>query len=203
MSSETNIDYRPLGYFRPQRLEEYLLEKIKGSVIRTELKRVLKAGDYDQFNELLRDGKISDHERKFLESIHPMFMGGNYLPDTEDQEVEIARIRIASTTFDVTSVYAMADSGKIYYRVVDEYDGDTLSETKETVSDAPLSLGELYEFFMNAWSLHGVLEMNFENDVGRMLGFFEAESEFYPELDALCRERVVEMFSQEPDWEWT
>jgi hypothetical protein len=32
-------------------------------------------------------------------ALHPMFMGGNYLPDTDEGEVEIARIEIASTTF--------------------------------------------------------------------------------------------------------
>lgn len=64
-------------------------------------------------------------DRKVLEAMHPMFMGGNYLPAAEDGEVEIARIRIASTTDDVTSVYAKCDEGVIRYRVVDDYGGDT------------------------------------------------------------------------------
>jgi hypothetical protein len=59
-----------------------------------------------------------------------MFMGGNYLPDTEEGEVEIARIEIASTTFDVTCLFAKQNNGRILYRVVDEYEGDTLTRTK-------------------------------------------------------------------------
>lgn len=58
--------------------------------------------------------------------MHPKFMGGEYLPDRNSGEVEIARITIASTTRDVTSVYAKRGKHRIYYRVVDEYNGDTL-----------------------------------------------------------------------------
>ena len=80
-------------------------------------------------------------------------MGGNYLPDTEDGEVEIARIRIKSTTFDVTSVYARAEGGAIHYRVVDEYDGDTLQGETEARTDKPMTLGEFTDFFLEAWPL--------------------------------------------------
>jgi len=41
--------------------------------------------------------------------------------------------------------------------------------------------------------------MNFEGDVDRMLGFFVAESDFYPELDALCRQEVLEEFGQDEE----
>jgi hypothetical protein len=130
-----------------------------------------------------------------------MFMGGNYLPDTEQGEVEIARIRIASTTFDVTSVYAKRDGDVIRYRVVDEYGDDTLEGPAEMESGQPLSLGELTEFFLTAWPLIDVLEMNFEGDREASLRFFDAESDFYPQFDALCRERVVERFAGDADEE--
>jgi hypothetical protein len=57
-------------------------------------------------------------------------MGGEYLPDRRDTEVEIARINIDSTTSDVTSVYARPGKDRINYRVVDEYQGDTLAEKR-------------------------------------------------------------------------
>ena len=65
-------------------------------------------------------------------------MGGEYLPDRRDTEVEIARINIDSTTSDVTSVYAKAGKDRIRYRVVDEYNGDTLSEKRTRSSKRPL-----------------------------------------------------------------
>jgi hypothetical protein len=131
--------------------------------------------------------------------MHPMFMGGNYLPDTGEGEVEIARIRIASTTFDVTSVYARRQDGVIRYRVVDEYGGDTLEGPAEMESGQPLTLGELADFFLTAWPLLEVLDMNFESDRDASLGFFVAESNFYPDFDALCRRRVIEHFAEAAD----
>jgi hypothetical protein len=76
---------------------------------------------------------------------------------------------------------------RIKYRVVDEYEGETLSDDTERSSDQPLTLGELETFFLGAWSFMDVLQSNFENDVNGMLGFFQAKSQFYPELDNLLR----------------
>lgn len=117
-------------------------------------------------------------------------MGGEYLPDMKPEEVEIARIRIQSTTCDVTSVYARRDGGRIHYRAVDEYGGDTLDEPRECESEEPLTLGALCDFFLQAWPFMQVLEMNFERDVQGMLGFFQGDSAFYPQFDALLRKRV-------------
>jgi hypothetical protein len=65
-------------------------------------------------------------------------MGGEYLPDRRDTEVEIARINIDSTTSDVTSAYARPGKDRIDYRVVDEYQGDTLTEKRTRSSKRPL-----------------------------------------------------------------
>jgi len=121
MSSEIDLNYRPDTYFRPQKLERYLLSKVKGAVLRKNLQALFDAGRHAEVRSLLTDEGISLADRKALESFHPMFMGGNYLPDTEDGEVEIARISIQSTTYDVTCVYARPVDGVIHYRVVDEY----------------------------------------------------------------------------------
>jgi hypothetical protein len=119
-----------------------------------------------------------------------MFMGGNYLPESEAGEVEIARLCIASTTYDVACVLAKLVDGEIHLRVVDEYGGETLSGPSAMVTAQPLCLGDLYNFFTGAWSLHEVLRANFPGDLEGMLGFFTGESDFYPGFDALCRHRV-------------
>jgi hypothetical protein len=124
-----------------------------------------------------------------------MFMGGNYLPDTEDGEVEIARISIKSTTFDVTCAYARPHRGVIRYRVVDEYDGETLSGPASAKTSEPMTLRAFADFFLKAWSLIGVLRMNYPDDVDGALGFFRAESDFYPDFDRLCRQRVRKRYA--------
>lgn len=198
MNEDIDLGFRPRTYFRPERLEKYLLTKVKGAVLRKRLKALFESGQHDEVRNLVSDTAFSAADRKALESIHPMFMGGNYLPDTEEGEVEIARISIQSTTSDVTSVYARPVDGVIRYRVVDEYGGDTLQGPSEATTTAPMTLGEFTEFFLTAWPLIEVLEMNYEDDVDGALGFFSADSDFYPELDRLCRQRVREHFPK-PD----
>lgn len=63
-------------------------------------------------------------------------------------------------------------------------------------TDKPATLGEFTDFFLEAWPLTDVLEMNFEDDVFEALEFFTGESEFYPGFDGLCRQRVIEHFSR-------
>jgi hypothetical protein len=196
MSDDLGLNFRPKSYFRPEKLEKYLLSKVKGTVLRTKLKAMFGEGRHHEVCDLVGDTAFSVADRKALESVHPMFMGGNYLPDTEDGEVEIARISIRSTTFDVTSVYAKPVEGAIHYRVVDEYGGDTLQGPSEEITSVPMTLGEFAEFFLTAWPLIEVLAMNYEDDVECALGFFSADSDFYPALDRLCRQRVREHFSK-------
>jgi len=184
--------YRPRSYFWPVGLEVQLLTRIKGAARRAALQRLIDAGELDQIPAFLAKAALSEEERRSLGRIHPRFMGGEYLPNQADDEVEIARIEINSTTYDVTSVYARRGTSTIHYRVVDEYNGDTLTGPHTQESAAPLTLGELENFFMGAWSLMDVLEMNYEGDVEQMLGFFRATSEFYPDLDRLLRKRVIE-----------
>lgn len=71
-----------------------------------------------------------------------------------------------------------------------------MSGPSEIDSSLPLTLGELESFFTAAWPLMEVLEMNFQDDVEGMLGFFLAHSQFYPELDAPLRQRVLEAYPE-------
>ena len=161
---------------------------------RATLKTLIDSGRIEEIPEFLAQSALSDEERKALGRIHPAFMGGEYLPDLRQREVMIARITIASTTQDVTCVYARRGRKRIRYRVVDEYEGETLTGCCERTSTRPLTLGELAEFFDGAWSIFSVLSMNFGHrgyDEGQMQRFVvEVSSSFYPELGALYRSRI-------------
>lgn len=123
-----------------------------------------------------------NHElRSVIGGMHPDNMGGEYLADHKPSELEIARIRIRSTTSDVVYVHARPVGLRIAYRVVDEYEGDTLSERRTRTSIRPLTMGKLVDFFLGgAWDLCGCLEANFKDDLAAMLLFVSAESAFYP-----------------------
>ncbi|MCZ2109525.1 MAG: hypothetical protein LC118_08150 [Dehalococcoidia bacterium] len=66
---------------------------------------------------------------------------------------------------------------------------------EEGRSDLTLDKQILQEV-LSAWPLLDMLEMNFDNDVDGSLDFFTAESEFYPDFDRLCRQRVIEHFPE-------
>jgi len=121
-------------------------------------------------------------------------MGGEYLPALSQNEVMIASITIASTTQDVTSVYARRGKKRIHYRVVDEYGGETLSGRNTRTSTQPLKLGELEKFFNDAWSIFDVLDMNFGDSgyrLDQLLRFVvSVESQFYPQIGELYERRI-------------
>jgi hypothetical protein len=123
-------------------------------------------------------------------------MGGEYLPDCGPMEVEIARIAIASTTGDVTSIYARLEGEHIEYRVVDEYEGDTLDGPSHCTSSEPLTLLELVTFFLKGWDLLAVLKANFEdhgNPADMVKGFVVgASSSFYAHFGAAIDVRIEE-----------
>jgi len=189
-----DLNFRPATYFWPLPLATHLLTRIKGAERKALVRASLAAGDVGKLHAELTHSSLSDADRAAQGSLHPALLGGEFLPDLGDQEVEIARITIASVTQDVTSVYARRGKSRIYYRVVDDYGGDTLTAHSHRTSTRPLRLGELERFFNGAWPLLDVLEANFSDDgypLARMLAFVvRVESEYYAQIDALYRRRI-------------
>jgi hypothetical protein len=188
-----DLSFRPASYFWPMGLETHLLSRIKGAERRAIVEGLVKAGRVDEVFDFVAKSALDDDERKALGRIHPRFMGGEYLPNLGQSEVEIARITIQSTLQDVTSVFARRGKRRIYYRVVDEYEGETLSGKTERTSTKPLTLGELEQFFNGAWSIFDVLEMNFGDDgydPDDIRRFSSVTSQFYPQIGALYRRRI-------------
>jgi len=196
IATEIDLNFRPISYFWPLGLETHLLATVKGTKRKAALQQMLASGRASEISDLLTKSALTDEERKALGRIHPAFMGGEYLPDLEQSEIEIARIVIASTTWDVTSVFARRDGGLIHYRVVDEYNGEMLSAHNTCTSEQPLTLGELEAFLNGAWSIFDVLEGNFGDsgfDVNAMLAFVSrVESQFYPMIGTLYYGRIIE-----------
>ena len=188
------LAYRPRDYFGRYDLQAELLSTVKGRARRALIKEALETGEADTLPDFVTAPELESFDRQMLGRIHPMFMGGEFLPKRKTKEVEIARISIQSTTYDVTVLYARLVGQRIHYRVVDEYEGDTLEEPSTRTSTKPLTMGVMIDFFTTAWNLMDCLEGNFEQDVEEMLGFFNAESEFYPCFDQILRERVLKRF---------
>jgi hypothetical protein len=141
-----DLGFRPTSYFWPLGLETHLLARIKGAERKLALQTLIGAGRLDEVPAFLAQSALDPEERRAVGRIHPAFMGGEYLPDMKQEEVAIARITIASTTQDVTSVYARRGKGRIHYRVVDEYGGDTLAAKRTRTSVRPRRWANLKPF---------------------------------------------------------
>jgi len=188
-----DLAYRPESYFWAYDNNIKLASDIKGAERKAMYERALRSGDIELANAIISEPELTHEQRKAQSGIHPAWMGGEYLPNREAQEVEIARIAIASTTQDVTCVYAKRGKSRIHYRIVDEYEGMTLDNRRRT-SLKPLSLIELFDFFIKGWDLFCCLDANFcEHSYVReeVQGFIvDASSSFYAEFGDLVAQRV-------------
>ena len=194
MSHSLNLQFRPNTYFWAKELGIHLLSDIKGANRRRIAQHALQDDQSGDIAPELLAHALEEEDRRFIGRLHPSFLGGEYLPSTRKQEVEIARITIASTTQDVTCVYARPLGKRISYRIVDEYNGDTITGRQTRTSTKPLSLAELVAFFLQGWDLLGCLDHNFcEYGYPRdeVHGFIvDASSSFYSEFEAAITHEI-------------
>jgi len=111
----TGIDlaYRPHSYFWAADSGIRLASDITGANRRQMYYAALHSGQHEVAEALMATPVLDDEDRTMIGRIHPAYMGGEYLPRKAAQEVEIARIAIASTTQDVTCVYARRGKSRI------------------------------------------------------------------------------------------
>jgi hypothetical protein len=194
MRNKIDLQYRPRSYFWAEDLGVQLSSHIKGAERKALYEYLLAEGRADEIDSLLTKSELTPDERQGLGRFHPSFMGGEYLPNRKGGEVEIARITIASTTQDVTSVYARRGKKRINYRVVDEYEGGSLAEKTTCSSALPMTLGQLTDFFLKTWDLIEVLHYNFEGEgysSDEIKGFVvDASSSFYADFGKAIDARI-------------
>ena len=129
--------------------------------------------------------------------------GDFFLPTREETEVEIARIRLESTTFDIISVRARLQNGKIHYSVADEYEGQFEYTCKPEVSDQPLTMAGLIDLMENtdvdleySGLVLGMIQHNFEcsGDAEQWVHFANVTSDLYPQLGEWYFEAMEEWY---------
>ena len=99
-----NYSYRPDNYWYDETVLQSILRDVKGTQRRKMIKDYYERGLFQELEETLTKTSLTDEERKRMASIHPMFMGGEYLPEYIKDETEIARIELRSTLADVISI---------------------------------------------------------------------------------------------------
>ena len=153
-SAGFDLEFPPASYFVRRDVTSAIVQQVKGDRRRAMVRNAL--GDGREVAPELRGAEAPRDLQERLERLNPRWMGGEYLPECEEGEDEIARLILASATRDVYSVRAGSITEDFRYRVVDEYDTDWCL-TRET-SRSPLSVRELVElidgatFLDNEWS---------------------------------------------------
>lgn len=188
---EIDLDFRPETYWPGEPDERVLLSRIKGVVRRRLAAEVLERGDDASAVPELFAEALHEEARRDWGRLHPCNLGGEFLPDLEPDEVEVARIELASTTADVISFRARRTGDGLRYRVVNEYGLDQV--LREGASADPLSLRELVELIDGTGIIEEVLEMNFGDDPDpeRTCAFVLVSSPFYPGLSEHYRRWVA------------
>ena len=181
-----NWKFRPHSYHFELALKEILPRQIKGELRQQLIAQILRGENAATILTSFSGHRVDEETRQLLSSIHPQFMGGEYLPDLGLGEVEIARVTLDSTTMDVTCVFASPHEDGVRYRIVDEYGGDTLTGKTEIVTAEYLTLEDLVDFLLTVWDLRSCLECNFDDWANRpneVHGFiYSIRSDFYPDF---------------------
>lgn len=182
--------FRPLSYWYEAGVAQAVLRNVKGRARRELLRQALADGRLEEIPELMQLETIPEGLIRNLGRRHPWLMGGEYLPDYSPDETEIVRVCLRSTTWDVISVRARYEQGRLWYRVVDEY-GSRFSCDPDS-SERPFNLGELVDFIdaIRCPGLYGPFslaynEYNAEEGLTHeeLEGFTSISSNLYPQLN--------------------
>lgn len=120
-----DIDYtfRPTSYWAPPSdVLEAALRNVKGRNRREMIRDYYEADQLEYLHPDLLVASLDTEARQSLGRIDRSFMGGEYLPEFKRNEVEIARIELESTTYEVISVRARPSGSRILYRICDEHE---------------------------------------------------------------------------------
>jgi hypothetical protein len=184
--AELDLEFRPSDRLFPMTAEKLLLSRVKGTW-RREILTLAVAEDYlNEVDPFFTRVSLNDDDRRARAAVHPTFMGGEYLPDFEEGEIEVARLDLRTITADAISIRLRRLPIGFAYRIVDEYmdesENGLLEAPTAVLSDVPLTLAEFGAFVVRASRLREFCDADRFDDVDEAQAFVCASSEFYPEF---------------------
>lgn len=204
-----DLSFRPPTYWPTGDVRLAVLANVQGEARRRWLQEALDSADPDLPPEALMAPVLDPMVRRSIGRIHPMLMGGEYLPPCLPTEIEIARVAMRSTTGDVISVRARrGGDGRIHYRVVDEYETEYTLPIQAT--DLPLTLEELVRVLDESSGtgeyidVVGLVMPHLEANAGEcagselsaLRGFIRVDSDFYPDAGPLYEHRCDDLLTK-------
>lgn len=189
------MSFRPDTYWPASLTPDQLLTRIRGKERQDIARRLYEEHGFRALSQFLVREGLDEPDRSAWGLQGPWCMGGEYLPELIEGEVEIARISMKSTTSDQISVRALREDDIIRYRIVGEYEDDGMPYTLPfETSDRPLTMKELLKMidgatqegdcypggiFTSTWSMLA----EFSTDAEDIIGFLSLSSAFYPGIN--------------------
>ena len=202
MTTRIDLDFAPKSYFQSLSLETKIRSKTTGQLRK---EAVVESSRVKFTSPYALKGQITEEEKRAASQIHPSYMGGEFLPNFDQKEIEICRIVLKSTTLDVTSVRVTLSEKTYFYSVIDEYeifDYDLPIKTSTT----PLTTEQMLEQIDNCLiKEHGegsgdefqglmspvlMKHLNGGRPSRDLVDYISVESAFYPELANYYRSKI-------------
>ncbi len=192
-----DLEFRPSDRLFPMTAEKLLLSRVKGTWRREVLTIAVAEDQLNEVDPFFTKISLDNEERRARAAVHPTFMGGEYLPDFEEGEIEVARIDLRSTMADAISIRMRQLPEGFAYRVVDEYMDENVNGLLEAptslLADRPLTLAQFGEFAIRVSRLKDICDTDRFDNVDEAQGFVSASSEFYPEFAAYVDAVIAEL----------
>lgn len=189
-----DLSFRPSSRLFPLTAEKLLLSRVKGTQRRESLTAAIEQDRLSDLNPFFTQTSLSAEDRRARAAIHPSFMGGEYLPDFEEGELEMARLSLRSVTADVISIRLRRTEDGFVYRIVDEYmDQDPnglLDEPTTIVVDQPLTMKDFGAFVVQVSRMDHWCDPESHETEEEAQDFVVATSEFYPEFGDYIAEAI-------------
>ena len=189
-----DLSFRPSSRLFPLTAEKLLLSRVKGTQRRESLTAAIEQDRLSDLNPFFTQTSLSAEDRRARAAIHPSFMGGEYLPDFEEGELEMARLSLRSVTADVISIRLRRTEDGFVYRIVDEYmDQDPnglLNEPTTIVVDQPLTMKDFGAFVVQVSRMDHWCDPESHETEEEAQDFVVATSEFYPEFGDYIAEAI-------------
>lgn len=189
-----DLSFRPSSRLFPLTAEKLLLSRVKGTQRRESLTAAIEQDRLSDLNPFFTQTSLSAEDRRARAAIHPSFMGGEYLPDFEEGELEMARLSLRSVTADVISIRLRRTEDGFVYRIVDEYmDQDPnglLDEPTTIIVDQPLTMKDFGAFVVQVSRMDHWCGPESHETEEEAQDFVVATSEFYPEFGDYIAEAI-------------
>ncbi len=192
-----DYEYKPNNMF-DKSLKDFVhvVSRIKGTNRQRMAEDYYNNGNFESLDPIILHESLGKEQIESFSRIDPSFLGGEFLDDFFENEVEVARIVLCTAHLDTISIRAQKTKNhSINLRIIDEYDSEFPLEV--TQFDEIPTFAELVDWFEHEYSEEGgliLMHLKSAADSGaersEIEDFVSFKSFYYPELSIHTEMRI-------------